>query len=121
MDREEPLARGAHEVTELLAAHAAGDEEALGELFRSVYAELLRLARSQRRRLGGGETLDTVGLVHECYLKLVAGAGIRRAIEGTSSPSRRAPCAIYWSTTRGRAAARNAGSSSPRSTRTRSE
>lgn len=35
-----------------------------------VYEELRRLARRQRRRLSGGQTLDTTALVHEAYLKL---------------------------------------------------
>lgn len=76
MEREEGARREPQEVTTLLAAYASGDESALGELFRSVYGELLRLARSQRRRLGGGATLDTVGLVHDCYLKLAGADGI---------------------------------------------
>lgn len=68
--------RETHEVTELLAAHAAGDEAALGELFERVYGELLAVARNQRRRLGAGATLDTVGLVHDCYLKLAGADGL---------------------------------------------
>ncbi|MCB1009034.1 MAG: sigma-70 family RNA polymerase sigma factor [Acidobacteria bacterium] len=76
MEREGRAEREPAEITELLAGHAAGDSEALGEVFRRVYDELLRLARSQRRRLGAGETMDTVALVHDCYLKLVGGAGV---------------------------------------------
>jgi len=77
MEREEQEPRREPgEVTTLLAAHAAGSPDALGEIFRRVYDELLRLARSQRRRLGGSGTLDSIALVHDCYLKLVGGAGI---------------------------------------------
>jgi RNA polymerase sigma factor (TIGR02999 family) len=39
-------------------------------VFEQTYAELRRLARSQRRRQGGGGTLNTTGLVHEAFLKL---------------------------------------------------
>lgn len=62
-------------ITLLLQAHAAGDPEALGSLFRLVYRELRELARRQRRRLDAGHTLDSVALVGECYLKLAGGAG----------------------------------------------
>lgn len=43
------------------------------QVFEQTYAELRRLARSHRRRLGGRGTLNTTGLVHEAYLKLSAG------------------------------------------------
>jgi RNA polymerase sigma factor (TIGR02999 family) len=58
------------EVTRLVAAANGGDQAALKDLFESVYGELKRLARHQ---LAGsaGATLDTTGLVHEAYLKLV--------------------------------------------------
>lgn len=62
------------EITELLRAMGGGDPEALGRLVPRVYDHLRRLAR---RRLAGeraGHTLDTTGLVHEAYLRLV-GAG----------------------------------------------
>lgn len=57
-------------VTELLAAHRAGDESALERAFALVYSELRRLAH---RQLGGGSlpTLNTTSLVNELYLKLV--------------------------------------------------
>jgi RNA polymerase sigma factor (TIGR02999 family) len=56
-------------VTELLAAHRAGDSAALDHAFAIVYEDLRRLAR---RELHGGATptLNTTGLVHELYLKL---------------------------------------------------
>lgn len=64
-----------NDVTGLLEAHAAGDREALGELFRLVYRELRVLAGRQRRRLNAGATLDSVALVGECYLKLARAEG----------------------------------------------
>jgi RNA polymerase sigma factor (TIGR02999 family) len=44
--------------------------ERLHDLLPAVYDELRRVARRQRRRLPGGETLATTALVHEAYLKL---------------------------------------------------
>lgn len=57
-------------VTELLAAHRAGDEKALERAFAMVYADLRRAAHMQ---LGSGSTptLNTTSLVNELYLKLV--------------------------------------------------
>jgi len=59
------------ELTRLLRASQDGDEEAMNQAFGVVYAELKRLARralSARR----SATLDTTGLVHECYLRFAA-------------------------------------------------
>lgn len=61
------------DVTQLLAAAAAGDRQAANELLPLVYAELKRLAS---RRLTGekpGHTLQPTALVHEAYLRLVGG------------------------------------------------
>jgi len=59
------------EVTELLQAHGRGQADAFGRLVPLVYEDLRRVARSQLRRMRVGETLDTTGLVHEAYLRLV--------------------------------------------------
>jgi RNA polymerase sigma factor (TIGR02999 family) len=40
------------------------------ELLPVFYADLKRLARRERARVGGGNTLQTTALVHEAYLKL---------------------------------------------------
>jgi RNA polymerase sigma factor (TIGR02999 family) len=50
---------------------AAGRPGALEELIPLVYESLRSMARSQLRRRGGIATIDTSGLVHEAYLKLV--------------------------------------------------
>ena len=42
-----------------------------------VYEELRRIARHRLRRTDRGQTLDTNGLVHEAYLKLVRDQGLR--------------------------------------------
>lgn len=59
-------------VTQLLIAYRDGDREAFDRLVPMVYDDLRRIARRQLRRGGRpGHTLDTTGLVHEAYLKLV--------------------------------------------------
>jgi RNA polymerase sigma factor (TIGR02999 family) len=47
-----------------------------------VYDELRRLARRHLRRLPGGHTLNTTGLVHEAYLKLARSPGLRLNDQG---------------------------------------
>jgi RNA polymerase sigma factor (TIGR02999 family) len=59
------------DITELLIAHGGGDAAALNRLVPLVYDDLRRLARVQLRRRRPGDTLDTNGLVHEAYLRLV--------------------------------------------------
>jgi len=61
------------EVTVLLHQATGGDRKALDALFESIYGELKRLARIQRSRWMGDETLNTTALVHEAYFKLVGG------------------------------------------------
>ncbi len=59
------------DITLLLAAIRAGDEDASSRLFSLVYDELKRIARRQLRvRLR--PTLTTTALVHETYVKLSA-------------------------------------------------
>lgn len=60
-----------NDVTELLHAHRAGQPEAFHRLMPLVYEDLRRIARAHLRRQAPGHTLDTVGLVHEAYMKLV--------------------------------------------------
>jgi len=59
------------EITTRLRAAQQGDREAMDEVFELVYRELWQMARAQRRRWSGDNTLDTTALVHEAYLKLV--------------------------------------------------
>ena len=59
------------DVTALLRAHRGGEPGAFDRLVPLVYEDLRRVARAQLRRLRVGETLDTTGLVHEAYLRLV--------------------------------------------------
>src|SRR5512132_4044009 len=59
------------DVTELLLAHGRGEAGAFGRLMPLVYDDLRRAARAQLRRRTGAMSLDTTGLVHEAYLRLV--------------------------------------------------
>jgi RNA polymerase sigma factor (TIGR02999 family) len=59
------------EVTGLLQAWSAGDQEALEKLVPLVYAELHRLAKRYMGRERAGHTLQTSALVNEAYLRLV--------------------------------------------------
>jgi RNA polymerase sigma factor (TIGR02999 family) len=63
------LADGA--ITQLLQSYRDGDEGAFGKLVPLVYDDLRRIARIQLRRLRPGQMLETTGLVHEAYLRLV--------------------------------------------------
>lgn len=59
-----------HEITRLLKAAANGSEQALEDLFVAVYPQFRTLARIQRGRWNGDETLCNTALVHEAYLRL---------------------------------------------------
>jgi RNA polymerase sigma factor (TIGR02999 family) len=58
-------------VTQLLVDWSRGDQQALDKIMPLVYDELRRLARSYMRRERPGHTLQTTGLVHEAYIRLV--------------------------------------------------
>jgi RNA polymerase sigma factor (TIGR02999 family) len=59
------------DVTELLVAFSQGDPEAFDRLVPLVYDDLRRIARRQLSRNEADAVLDTTGLVHESYLKMV--------------------------------------------------
>lgn len=59
------------DITALLVEMREGEHEALDRLFPLVYEQLRRIARSQLRKLRPGQTLNTTGLVHDAYVKLV--------------------------------------------------
>ncbi|HEY7481850.1 MAG TPA: sigma-70 family RNA polymerase sigma factor [Gemmatimonadales bacterium] len=60
-----------HDVTDLLLAWREGDADASERLFPLVYHELHRIAQRQLRGERAGHTLETTGLVHEAFLRLV--------------------------------------------------
>jgi RNA polymerase sigma factor (TIGR02999 family) len=62
-------------ITQLLQDYRDGDPGAFGRLVPLVYDDLRKIARLQLRRLRPGQTLETTGLVHEAYLRLVGYEG----------------------------------------------
>jgi RNA polymerase sigma factor (TIGR02999 family) len=64
------------DVTHLLREWSEGREEALTALVPLMYAELHDIAHARLKREFGARSLNTTGLVHEAYLKLV---DLRRA------------------------------------------
>lgn len=65
-------------ITALLTTVSERPNAKLDHLVPVVYDELRRMARAQLAREGNNATLDTTGLVHEAYLKLVDGSGVTR-------------------------------------------
>jgi DNA-directed RNA polymerase specialized sigma24 family protein len=59
------------EITSLLKAWSSGDDAALARLAEQVYPELRLMARRYMRNERRANTLQTTGLVHEVYLRLV--------------------------------------------------
>ena len=62
------------EVTRILSAIEQGDPDAAGELLPLVYDELRNLAAQKLAQEAAGQTLQPTALVHEAYLRLVAGS-----------------------------------------------
>lgn len=61
----------AGQVTQLLKAMRAGDEQAADRLLPLVYAELHSLAKAYMRRERPDHTLQATALINEAYLRLV--------------------------------------------------
>lgn len=59
------------DVTRILKAAGEGSSAAGEDLFRIVYAELRRLARSWMAKTPPGQTLQPTALVHEVFVRLV--------------------------------------------------
>jgi RNA polymerase sigma factor (TIGR02999 family) len=64
------------DLTALLDAWKDGDQDALDRLVALVYPELRRIARRQIGRSRPGDSLGSVGLANEAYLKLVRAGGV---------------------------------------------
>ena len=64
------------EVTLLLQRWSAGDERARDQLIPLVYDRLRELAHHRLGVRGGDSSLNTTGLVHEAYLRLVEASGV---------------------------------------------
>lgn len=65
------MASSTHEVTRLLRAWSAGDEEAIERLLPVVYAELHRAARRYMAGERLHHTLQPTALINEVYLRLI--------------------------------------------------
>lgn len=65
------------DVTGLLRALTAGDQEALTQLVPVLYEELRRIAYSYMRREREGHTLQTTALINEAYLRLVGAQSVK--------------------------------------------
>src|SRR2546421_6563212 len=64
------------EVTRLLQRWTAGDAHARDQLIPLVYDRLRRLAHQRLLAAPGESSLNTTGLVHEAYLRLVDASGV---------------------------------------------
>jgi RNA polymerase sigma factor (TIGR02999 family) len=65
------ISAGQKNITELLHLANEGDAVAQEKLFRTVYEELRRMARSVMRNERTGHTLQPTALVNEAFLRLV--------------------------------------------------
>jgi RNA polymerase sigma factor (TIGR02999 family) len=61
------------DVTQILSRIESGDPNAAEQLLPLIYAELRRLATQRLTQERPGQTLQATALVHEAYLRLVAG------------------------------------------------
>jgi RNA polymerase sigma factor (TIGR02999 family) len=61
------------DLTELLSK-MRGDDRAAGQVLPLVYRELRRIAAGMMRRERPGHTLQPTAVVHEAYMRLIAGA-----------------------------------------------
>ncbi len=64
------------DITALLSDARRRDRRAADQVFELLYADLRRLARARLRQNQPLTLLDTTGLVHESYLKLVGVEGM---------------------------------------------
>ena len=71
------------DVTQILSRIESGDATASDELLPLVYDELRKLAAAKLAQEKPGQTLQATALVHEAYLRLVAGT-----THGSTEPQR---------------------------------
>jgi RNA polymerase sigma factor (TIGR02999 family) len=64
------MGKSAEQVTQILDAVGAGDEQAAEKLLPLVYEELRRLAAAKMANEAPGQTLQATALVHEAWLRL---------------------------------------------------
>jgi RNA polymerase sigma factor (TIGR02999 family) len=87
-------------MTQLLADVRDGGRGAFDRLLAAVYDELRQVAQRQMRKEREGHTLNTTGLVHEAYLKLVDQTQVdwrdRAHFFGIASRAMRQICVRFW-------------------------
>jgi hypothetical protein len=66
------------EVTRILSAIEQGESRAAEQLLPLVYEELRKLATQRLAQEKPGQTLQATALVHEAYVRLVAGDKTRK-------------------------------------------
>lgn len=64
------------DITRLLEEVQSGREGAFDRLVEEVYPVLRQIARARLREQSSGDTLNTVGLVNEAYLRMVRYQGV---------------------------------------------
>lgn len=69
-------------ITDLLQDAAQGNAQASHQLFARLYPEIKRVARARLADAGGVTGLQATALVHEGFLKLADGEGLRGATRG---------------------------------------
>ena len=65
------MAFAGHDITGLLSAWSAGDQQAFEKLVPVVYGELRRIAARYMQRESAGHALQATALVHEAYIRLI--------------------------------------------------
>ncbi len=70
------MAEALSEVSRLLQQWSAGDERARDQLIPLVYDRLRELAHHRLRGTPGEHSMNTTGLVHEAYLRLVGASSV---------------------------------------------
>jgi RNA polymerase sigma factor (TIGR02999 family) len=59
------------DLTRLLQSIDSSNQDAFNQLFEAVYQQFRVIARQRLQSSGGGATINTTGLVHESYLRMV--------------------------------------------------
>jgi RNA polymerase sigma factor (TIGR02999 family) len=62
------------DITTMLTQARSGDDKAWQQVVATIYADLRRIAHGHISGQGQEQTLNTTGLVHECYLRIARGA-----------------------------------------------
>ncbi|MFT5234160.1 MAG: RNA polymerase sigma factor (TIGR02999 family) [Candidatus Krumholzibacteriia bacterium] len=60
-----------HDLTIILQEASGGNRDAMGQVVSLVYSELRAIARRQHAAENAAHSLNTTGIVHEAYLKLL--------------------------------------------------